>query len=122
MDNCCIARRFGTQFVPVIVCFGFFLLGLPIVGCSGGILIFTVFQDRSSNSLILICMLELFLLFWISTYRFFKMDKVVFAIYFNDSWFTIVLRKMGMGLAGNGENCQYYIINYIINGLKIILR
>ena len=117
MDNCYIAR-FGTQFIPGCVCTGFFVLGLPIVAFRGGILIFTVFQDRSTNSLIIICVLELFVLFWVSTYRFIKIDTMEF----NDSWFTEVLKKMGMGLAGNGNYCRFVGINYIINGLKKVLR
>ena len=116
MDNCYIAHN--TQFVPLLVCAVFFILGLPIVAFRGGILIFTVFQDRSTNSLMIICVLELIVLFWISTYRFLKIEKMEF----NDSWFTEVLKKMGMGLAGNGNYWQFGVLNYIINGLKKGLR
>ena len=69
------------KWIVVGFCVIFFLTGLPMC-CNGGIILFTVFDNRCSSSLLLICILELIVVTW-----FYGVDS----FFFN-------LKEMGMHL------------------------
>ena len=114
MGWCCIDN---PKFIPCLVCVCFLFMGYPLL-CKPGIIIFTMFDDNCTSSLILMTLAELLAVFWFSKYAFYRKWtwnrgastasnlKGIFFESFNSPWFTNFLPQVGNGFGDS--NCGIF--------------